>query len=867
MEVRKNTLPSNNLPNLFKHNKNYSGCIDQSYLSFPIPSAKDLYYKIIWRDNFELICKLSFDEIKQRLIKNGCDLAQLSNKYDINNLTETYYHYTFYFKKLDTQSDLCFSERQTLIKQLNQLRYLDLNYSDLIPDSTISMQLHLSNSESYDFASNNQANFLPNAYRAHCLYDLIIEDLYLHNLQRNDYNYQNTLISDYLSVHTSEFDGLDQGNHNYDITIRISACLKNITRDMKAAELLKISFDHYHYGNSFKRGVLEKISLSQSAALNTNPVADKYFQLNKYSHHYFSLIQYRYLLDLEYLASQGNNPDSRHTALVKEQLTKVKAEMTKWKDFKDQPLIKMADDIVELIEELLREKYTDYVREYDYQYYLWTNLYWEESVRLEGQKKLQVITFKPFNNNRGASLPLDFVIYIQNELARLTKNNLQLERYNNFASSDEKYKNGYYLLIKQDALIKNQSSLIHSVNNMGKYSSSNLSKTKSLLFKQRLFESKTPQHWLEVLHYQNAPSIELDNFIWKLATWPKLKNLLYVRSTLLPGDYIPLELIHLISDVIARALQQENNYLIFLQAIADADLNEVKRFLKINPHLIADAEGSITTTSGNTYKNISAIQLIYLMDDLDLCEMTLPFIELLPESSIKKIHEQLTSKMAEVQLQREQFKLYDFNLLIQAIMNDNEYLRSNVKQPAKETITELSRFKKYFSPEVIIFGKSFIKEQILAACKLFNDTWNEPWNGYKKNWYLINVIGHLQTLVEKCFEHECSQGLYSLLELNKTPKRSDNLNITHWVSQTFRCLYIPSIKLVGRNYFVDMDFGKPMSVCYGSQMRLGVHEETPKRLEDLAQVKETQVIQFLEKLELLIIEKNEKIVMSKSCRF
>src|SRR3990167_9188172 len=106
----------------------------------------------------------------------------------------------------------------------------------------------------------------------------------------------------------------------------------------------------------------------------------------------------------------------------------------------------------------------------------------------------------------------------------------------------------------------------------------------------------------------------------------------------------------------------------FLQSIADADPAEVKSFLDDCPKLAVVARGTVTTVSGDTYENYSAIELAYVMDDDELMrEVLLPAILKLPPDNIKEAETQLANKMAEVEKQRAQFKPYDFSAMVKAI--------------------------------------------------------------------------------------------------------------------------------------------------------------------------------------------------------
>ena len=163
---------------------------------------------------------------------------------------------------------------------------------------------------------------------------------------------------------------------------------------------------------------------------------------------------------------------------------------------------------------------------------------------------------------------------------------------------------------------------------------------------------------------------------------------------------------------------QQSEILPFLQCIADADLVGTENFLKKNPLLAVLASGTVTTVSGYTYENVSAIQLAYLMDDVEIGNMMLPYIKELSEEMRKKADGQLTKKMTEVAVQQSQFKPFDFNPLIQAITADQMLIATG--NPSPETEKELAKLKEYFKAGTIKFGKSFFKEHLQEGFRVYD---------------------------------------------------------------------------------------------------------------------------------------------------
>lgn len=243
----------------------------------------------------------------------------------------------------------------------------------------------------------------------------------------------------------------------------------------------------------------------------------------------------------------------------------------------------------------------------------------------------------------------------------------------------------------------------------------------------------------------------------------------------------------------------------FLQSIADADPTKVKNFLDDYPELAMVARGTVTTVSGDTYINHSAIELAYVMDDDELTrDELLSVIQKLPPDKTKEAETQLANKMAEVEKQRAQFKPYDFSEMVKAIAAD-QTLR-NTGQASEATKQALEKVKKDFTPGVITQGKSWIKEHLQEAYRVYDKNWCS-WNNEQLRWYLIHVIGHLQTRVEKCFEQECSQGLNEIVTQKKRNARS--AQIKNWINQvllTYRGSADSSLVL-SRDFFVDIIYG------------------------------------------------------------
>src|SRR3990167_4075449 len=243
----------------------------------------------------------------------------------------------------------------------------------------------------------------------------------------------------------------------------------------------------------------------------------------------------------------------------------------------------------------------------------------------------------------------------------------------------------------------------------------------------------------------------------------------------------------------------------FLQNIADADPAEVKNFLDDCPELAVVARSTVKTVSGDTYENYSAIELAYVMDDDELMrDVLLPAILKLPPDKIKEAAMQLANKIAEVEKQRVQFKPYDFSEMVEAIAEDLTLRETGQAREATKEVLE--KLKKDFAPGVITEGKSWIKEPLQEAYRVYDEN-RDPWSAEQLRWYLIHVVGHLQTRVEKCFEQECSQGLEEIVTYMIPNARS--VKIKNWLNDvvlTYRGAADSSL-LLSRDFFVEIVYG------------------------------------------------------------
>lgn len=210
---------------------------------------------------------------------------------------------------------------------------------------------------------------------------------------------------------------------------------------------------------------------------------------------------------------------------------------------------------------------------------------------------------------------------------------------------------------------------------------------------------------------------------------------------------------------------------IFLQCIADGNQPEIEEFLKESPELAELACGTVTTFSKDTFENVTAIQLAYLLEDEKIGKLLFQATNN-PERR-KKLNQQLAQKISEVEDQEAHFKKYDLTAIAKAIKND-QHLRATGKA-SHETEKAFAKFKDYFQPKVVQKGRPFNMADLQQAYALYHKNWI-VWNYNQLVWFLHNVIRLLLGRVSASYAQAFSQGLKAIVENNETVERRFKLN-------------------------------------------------------------------------------------------
>jgi hypothetical protein len=496
---------------LFHGTEQFSSQIDTSFLEFDIPSATDLYREIISRDQYELVSQLSFSSIEQILWEKECNIEDFARAPDIKLLSNTHYHYIFHFKKMDD-----FAERHALIAVLNKLRHVEANKDTLFLE-TDAVKLHFYHDYGYGFDASGRISILPRTYRALCIYDLIVTELYMNNATRTDKNYTNSLISDYLSVHSKQFAKIN-GRHttSFDVIQQLIGCLKNIPCDRQSAAALHwgfadarcawpVSYNDNHINDKLDRGAMAVVPLTPAACFNKMP-ENKYDELNQYSHYYCSLIQYRYLMDLKSLFS----------FVSENTLQRIKDHMIKWEDFKTQPIITKYEALINKIENISWEKWRDFFKPSAHSRGI---LYWEEKVSKDGYR---MVCVKAFNNtDDGRLLEKFFVEKMREELRSV----LKIERRNSLSRCNPLYHVAYYLVVNQQDLAACSLKNLLTYSDAAMQILNNTVLEKLTLSNLQFFKTREPRRWIDYYDYRETKHCnEMREFIWVQAAWLMLRD-------------------------------------------------------------------------------------------------------------------------------------------------------------------------------------------------------------------------------------------------------------------------------------------------------------------------------------------------------
>jgi len=195
-----------------------------------------------------------------------------------------------------------------------------------------------------------------------------------------------------------------------------------------------------------------------------------------------------------------------------------------------------------------------------------------------------------------------------------------------------------------------------------------------------------------------------------------------------------------------------------LQHIAYGQEDEAKKIIASNPNLLM-MRGTVKDYSGNTIEEVTPLELAYGAEDIDMCQMLLPFLDRLPGGR----EEALKQMQARFPESKEEEKPYDFKPLVADIRANN-----NVE-------AAFEKFREDFKPRVIKKGKHCNVQALLDAMKVYDDNYDDNddlWSAEQCSLLWCQVIGYLQRMLPACYAQAFCQGLYNVTDDKQPLKRS-----------------------------------------------------------------------------------------------
>jgi len=191
-----------------------------------------------------------------------------------------------------------------------------------------------------------------------------------------------------------------------------------------------------------------------------------------------------------------------------------------------------------------------------------------------------------------------------------------------------------------------------------------------------------------------------------------------------------------------------------LQHVAKGQQQKAEAILECYPELLLEA-GTVKDYSDRMIESVTPFELAYGADDLEMCQMMLPYFYILKDGRTQALQQiQTFAKSNEA-------KPYDFSSLVAAFSTNQ-----NVE-------AALEKFRDDFKPGLIKKGQKHFNIQILLeAFRLFEDN-----KLNFKSWRLfyIQVIGYLQRMLPACYAQAFSQGLFNVTQLGLPLERTFTL--------------------------------------------------------------------------------------------
>jgi len=170
-----------------------------------------------------------------------------------------------------------------------------------------------------------------------------------------------------------------------------------------------------------------------------------------------------------------------------------------------------------------------------------------------------------------------------------------------------------------------------------------------------------------------------------------------------------------------------------------------RKIIAFHPHFLL-CRGTVKDRSGRTLIDFTPFELAYAGDDVEMCQMMLPYLDQLPQGR-EQVLARINIKFPEVEEE-----VYDFNPIIAAITSDDH---------EKQELA-FAKFRKDVTKKVIKTGKIFNFALIVDAFEIL-ETYKDVWRFHQIMLFLEYVIGYLQRLMSISYMHIHCQGLHKFV--------------------------------------------------------------------------------------------------------
>lgn len=207
-------------------------------------------------------------------------------------------------------------------------------------------------------------------------------------------------------------------------------------------------------------------------------------------------------------------------------------------------------------------------------------------------------------------------------------------------------------------------------------------------------------------------------------------------------------------------------FIAFFECIATGKQTKAEAILKENPEF-TEYYGSILLDSDHLVSNVTAVQLAYILDDLDMCKMIVASMD---AKGKKLAKEQIAQKRLEINEQTIKFDL--FENLCMSITKDTDL--QTIDMANDTTLQTLKTFQEQFMPGEVTRGKPFDIRHLWYAYDLYShhQHYTPLWEENQNMFFIKKVIVFLQCLSSTFYAQAFSQGLHNIVNTGEPLRRS-----------------------------------------------------------------------------------------------